>query len=151
MGQSLSQLYVHLTFSTKDRKPYIKEIWELKLYACFTTILKKYDCPIHIMNSVSDHIHILFRLPKDHSLTTIVEELKTKSARWIRSISKVNKDFDWQDGYGAFSVSHFNVDVVTRFIKNQKKHHDKLTYKEEVDEIMQQFGVEEYDSAYFWN
>jgi REP element-mobilizing transposase RayT len=151
MGQSLSQLYVHLTFSTKDRKPYIQEIWELKLYACFSTVLKKYDCPILIINSVSDHVHILFGLPKDHALSTLVNELKSESVKWIRSIGKINKDFDWQDGYGAFSVSHFQVDVVTRFIKNQKNHHDKLTYKEEVDEIMQQFGVEEYDSSYFWN
>ncbi len=151
MGQSLSQLYVHLTFSTKDRRPYIQEIWELKLYACFSTVFKKYDCPILVINSVSDHVHILFGLPKDYALNTIVNELKAESAKWIRSIGKIAKDFDWQDGYGAFSVSHIQVDVVTRFIKNQKKHHDKLTYKEEVDEIMQQFGVVDYDSSYFWN
>ncbi len=151
MGQSLSQLYVHLTFSTQDRKPYIEEIWELKLYACFSTVLKKYGCPVLIINSVSDHVHILFGLPKDHALKTIVEDLKAKSAEWIRGTAKINKEFDWQDGYGAFSVSHSQIDIVTKSIQNQKRHHDKLTYKEEVDEIMQQFGVEEYDSSYFWN
>ena len=89
----------------------------------------------------------------DNFLKLADEKLKAEEKKYEEStnISKENKDFDWQDSYGAFSVSHFNVDVVTRFIKNQKKHHDKLTYKEEVDEIMQQFGVEEYDSAYFWN
>ncbi|MDE5422611.1 IS200/IS605 family transposase [Ancylomarina sp. DW003] len=151
MGQSLSQLYVHLTFSTEDRKPYIKEIWELKLHACISGVLKKYNCQVHIINSVSDHIHILFGLSKDFALATIVNVIKDESARWIRSIGHENKDFAWQEGYGAFSVSHFQVDVVTRSIKNQKKHHDNMTYKEEVDEIMQQFGVVEYDSSYFWN
>ncbi|WP_372644450.1 IS200/IS605 family transposase [Ancylomarina sp.] len=151
MGQSLSQLCVHLTFSTKDRKPYIQEIWELKLYACFSEVLQKYNCPILTINSVSDHVHILFSLSRDHSLTSVINELKKKSVKWIRSIGKINKDFDWQDGYGAFSVSHFQVDVVTRFIQNQKNHHDDKTYKEEVDEIMEQFGVDEYDAAYFWN
>ena len=151
MGQSISQLYVHLTFSTKDSKPYIQEIWELKLYACLAEVLQKYNCPILTINSVSDHVHILFSLSKDYSLASVVNELKKKSAKWIRSIGKVNKNFEWQDGYGAFSVSHFQVDVVTRFIQNQKKHHDNKTYKEEVDEIMEQFGVIEYDASYFWN
>ncbi|MCZ4695326.1 IS200/IS605 family transposase [Ancylomarina euxinus] len=151
MGQSISQLYVHLTFSTKDSKPYIQEIWELKLYACLAEVLRKYNCPILTINSVSDHVHILFSLSKDHSLASVVNELKKKSVKWIRSIGKINRDFDWQDGYGAFSVSHFQIDVVTRFIQNQKNHHDNKTYKEEVDEIMEQFGVIEYDASYFWN
>lgn len=151
MGQSLSKLYVHLTFSTKDRRPDIKEIWELKLHACFSNIFKKYDCPILTINSVPDHVHILFCLSQNHALNTLVDELKKESVKWIRSMGEINKDFDWQDGYGAFSVSHFQVDVVTRFIQNQKKHHDKKTYKEEVDEIMEQFGVIEYDASYFWN
>jgi REP element-mobilizing transposase RayT len=151
MGQSLSQLYVHLTFSTKDSKPYIQGIWELKLYACFSEVLQKYNCSILTINSVTDHVHILFSLSKDHSLTSLVNELKKKSVKWIRSIGKINKDFDWQDGYGAFSVSHFQLDVVTRFIQNQKKHHDNKSYKEEVDEIMEQFVVIEYNASYFWN
>lgn len=151
MGQSLSQLYVHLTFSTINRKPLIQEVWEMKLHACFKSVLKRYDCPVLIINSVSDHVHILFGLSKDYTLTEIVTDLKTKSAKWAQTIGNIDKDFDWQDGYGAFSVSHFQIDVLTRFIENQKKHHDKLTYEEEVDEIMQQLGVVDYDSAYFWN
>ncbi|MGZ2370466.1 IS200/IS605 family transposase [Ancylomarina sp. YFZ004] len=151
MGQSISQLYVHLTFSTKDRKPYIQEIWELKLYACFSAVFQKYKCPILRINSVTDHVHILFCLSKDQALSSLVDELKEESTKWIKSIGNINKDFEWQDGYGAFSVSHFQVDVVTRFIQNQKKHHDNKTYKEEVDEIMEQFGVIEYDASYFWN
>ncbi|RXQ95624.1 transposase [Ancylomarina salipaludis] len=151
MGQSLSKLYVHLTFSTKDRKPDIKEIWELKLYSCISSVFKKYDSPVLTINSVADHVHILFALSKDHALATLVEAVKKESAEWIRSIGNINKDFDWQDGYGAFSVSHFQVDVVTRSIQNQKKHHHNKSYKEEVDEIMEQFGVIEYDASYFWN
>ena len=91
MGQSLSQLYVHLTFTTKDRRPYIQEIWEVKLYACFSTVFKKYACPILIINSVSDHVHILFGLPKDYALNTIVNELKKKSTKCIQSISKIKR------------------------------------------------------------
>jgi len=151
MGQSLSQLYVHLTFSTKDRNPDIKEIWELKLYTCINSVFKRFESPVLMINSVSDHVHILFALSKDYALSTLVDAVKKESAEWIRCIGHTNKDFDWQDGYGAFSVSHFQIDVVTRFIQNQKKHHHNKSYKEEVDEIMEQFGVIEYDESYFWN
>jgi len=151
MGQSLSQLYVHLTFSTKDRKPYIQEIWEFKLYACISNVFKKYNSQILTINSVSDHVHILFSLSKDCALSTLVNEIKNESARWIRSMGDTNKDFAWQEGYGAFSVSHSQVDLVTRSIQNQKKDHNNKSYKEEVDEIMEQLGIVEYDSVYFWN
>jgi len=151
MGQSLSQLYVHLTFSTKDRQPFIKEVWEEELHARIVDIFKKYDSPVIIINSVADHVHILFRLSKDQALSKLVEQVKKGSSEWLKSIDDDNIAFSWQNGYGAFSVSHFQVDVVTRSIQNQKHQHSHKTYKEEVDEIMKQFGVIEYDAAYFWN
>jgi len=151
MGQSLSQLYVHLTFSTKDRKPYIKELWEEELHAFMAGRFDRFDSPVIVINSVADHVHILFRLSKNHALSKVIEAVKEDSIEWLKSIDEDNADFLWQTGYGAFSVSHFQVDVVTRSIENQKLHHTDKTYKEEVDEIMKQFGVIEYDSAYFWN
>ena len=151
MGQSLSQLYIHLTFSTKDRKPCIKEAWEVQLHECIAGILNKYDCYALIMNTVADHVHVLFHLSKNHALSKIVDEVKTESANWLKSIDDDNKDFSWHTGYAAFSVSHFQVDVVARSIQNQKSHHGQQTYKEEIDEIMKKLGVIEYDAAYFWN
>jgi len=76
MGQSLSQLYVHLTFGTKYRKALIKPIWEKQLHAYLAGILKNYESPAIIINSVPDHIHILFRLSKNYALAKVVEEVK---------------------------------------------------------------------------
>jgi len=151
MGQSLSQIYVHLTFSTKDRQPLIDVAWEEELHACMADIFEKYDSHALIINSVVDHVHVLFRLSKNYSLSILVEEVKKGSSEWVKSIDDDYIDFSWQNGYGAFSVSHFQVDVVTRSIQNQKSQHSHKTYKEEVDEIMKQLGVLEYNSAYFWN
>jgi len=151
MGQSLSQHYIHLTFSTKDRKPYIKETWEVELHGCIARILNKYDCYALIINTVADHVHVLFHLSKDYALSKIVDEVKTGSTNWMKAIDDDNKDFSWHAGYAAFSVSHFQVDVVARSIQNQKNHHSQKTYQEEIDEIMKKLGVIEYDAAYYWN
>ena len=85
MGQSLSQLYVHLSFSTKHRKPAILPELKEKLHSYMAGTLKKYESPALIINSVPDHIHILFRLSKNHALSKIVEEIKKGSSKWMKS------------------------------------------------------------------
>lgn len=150
MGQSLSQLYVHLTFGTKDRYPFIKNEFESRLHSYISATLKKYESPSLITNSVTDHVHILFRLSKNYALAKVVEELKKQSSKWIKELSDGNTKFAWQSGYGAFSVSSSKVNTVIEYVKNQKQHHKKLSYQEEVEEFIKQYDVIEYDSKYFW-
>ncbi len=151
MGQSLSQMYVHLVFGTKFREGYLNPVIEKRVHAYMAGTLQYYESPALIINSVPDHVHILFRLSKNYALAKIVEEVKKESSKWIKTIEGGTKHFKWQIGYGAFSVSSSKIDVVKRYIKNQKEHHGYNTFQEEIEELVTQYDIIEYDSAYFWN
>jgi putative transposase len=153
MGQSLSQLYVHLTFGTKGRLPLITENSEseARLHAYMAGILKDMQSPALIINSVPDHAHILFRLSKNYALAKVVEEVKKSSSKWVKAELSDMKLFKWQIGYGAFSVSSSKVDVVKNYIANQKEHHKKVDFKKEVEEFVRQYDIIEYDEKYFWD
>ena len=151
MSQSLSKLYVHLTFGTKKRRPLIMSEWESDLHAYIAGILQQYESPALIINSVPDHIHIFFRLSKNYALAKVVEEVKKGSSKWVKGIENGNKKFYWQGGYGAFSVSGYAVDIVKAYIENQKEHHRKRSYFEEVEEFIKDYDIIEYDPEYFWD
>ena len=90
MGQSLSQLYIHLTYGTKNRFPFIKPECEERLHGYMAGILKHYESPAILINSVSDHVHILFRLSKNYALAKVVEEVKKQSSKWVKETEKRN-------------------------------------------------------------
>ncbi len=149
MGQSLSQLYVHLTFGTKGRQPFITENIEAKLHAYMAGIFKNKDSAALVINSVADHVHILFRLSKNHALAKVIEDVKKQSSKWMKE-QGIN-GFTWQIGYGAFSVSSSKLDIIKGYIANQKQHHQTKTYKDEVEEFSKEYDIIEYDEIYFWN
>jgi putative transposase len=150
MGQSLSQVYIHLTFGTKNRYPFIKQETEERLHAYLAGTLKNYESPSLAINSVPDHVHILFRLSKNYTLAKVVEEIKKQSSKWLKEIGAEYQKFSWQQGYGAFSVSSSKIDVVKKYINNQKEHHRLKTYLEEVETFFREYGATEYDPEYFW-
>ena len=149
MGQSLSQMYIHLTFSTKGRKAFINENIEAELHSYMASIFKSNESPALKINSVPDHTHILFRFSKNYALAKVVEDVKKNSSKWIKT--KGITAFSWQIGYGAFSVSSSKVDIVKKYIMNQKEHHKTKKYKEEIEGFMREYDVIEYDSKYFWD
>ncbi len=148
MGQSLSQMYVHLIFGTKNRHPFISDNIRPNLHAYMAGILKNKESPALRINSVADHIHILFRLSKNHSLAKVVEEVKKHSSKWMKT--EGIHGFTWQIGYGAFSVSSSNLELVKEYVLNQMEHHKVKTFKEEVEEFIKQSDVIEYNEEYFW-
>jgi putative transposase len=150
MGQSLSQLYVHLTFGTKYREPLINQADEERLHSYMAGILKNLESPALIINSVPDHVHILFRLSKNYALARVVEEVKKQSSKWIKGIGSGYFTFSWQTGYGAFSVSSRAVEIVRKYISNQKRHHKWKTFREEVEKLVIENAIIEYDPDYFW-
>lgn len=150
MGQSLSQMYIHLTFGTKGRYPFIKPAVRETLHAYLAGTLKQLDSPALIINSVSDHIHILFRLSKNYSLAKITEELKKQSSKWMKENKDGHPKFFWQSGYGAFSVSGSKIETVKQYIQNQEEHHKQRTYQEEVELFIAKYGIVHYDAHYFW-
>jgi REP element-mobilizing transposase RayT len=150
MGQSLAQLYVHLTFGTKFRYPYIHKEAEKMLHSYIAGTLKKYESPALNINSVPDHIHILFRLSKNYALARVVEEIKKQSSKWMKEIEHGHPKFSWQTGYGAFSVSSYGLSIVMNYIDGQKEHHKRLSYKEEIEEFIMKYEIIDYDAEYFW-
>jgi putative transposase len=151
MGQSLSQLYVHLTFATKFRQPLIRESIEDKLHAYMAGILKNMESPALIINSMPDHIHILFRLSKNFALVKVVEIVKKDSTKWIKTEWPDLSGFSWQIGYGAFSVSSYALETVINYIKGQKQHHHVQTYQNEIEDYVRKHDLNEYDERYFWD
>jgi len=149
MAQSLAKIYIHIIFHTKNNYPFIKQDVEQDLYAYIGGIIKNCEgIPLQI-NGTSDHIHILTCLPRTMALAKFIEEIKRSSSKWIKSFGNNYLKFSWQNGYGAFSVSSNNVEIVKKYILNQKEHHKKTTYREEYLLFLQEYNVD-YDEKYIW-
>src|SRR5262245_41750690 len=141
MPQSLAKLFVHLIYSTKNRERVMNDDIRDELHRYTAGILKEWDSPAVLINSVEDHIHILFSLSNNHALITIVEEVKKGSSKWLKTKASALANFHWQNGYGAFSVSQSNVEEVRKYIANQREHHQKRTFQEEFREFLRRSEV----------
>jgi putative transposase len=147
MPQSFVQIYVHMVFHTKNNLPLIREETDSELYSYMGGILKNCkSIPIKI-GGTADHIHILCTLPKTMALSDLMEEVKKSSSKWIKTKGDHYRSFYWQDGYGGFSVGKTSVDLVSDYVSNQKKHHCKVTVKEEYIKLLEENGVE-FDERY---
>ncbi|MEM9546957.1 MAG: IS200/IS605 family transposase [Bacteroidota bacterium] len=148
MAQSLAAIYIHCVFRTKHGDPHIHPRIEEKLHAYIAGILKKLGSPAIKINSMPDHIHLLFRNTKNRSLAEVIQLVKKDSSKWMKS--KGFDSFRWQNGYGAFSVSQSKVEIVKKYIQNQKPYHHKKGFMEEVELFMKEYEIEEYSKEYFW-
>ena len=124
MSQSLTKLYAHITFSTKDRYPYLTQnsIRE-EMHAYIGGVLKTLDSQPIIIGGGADHVHILSRMSKNHPVSKIIGEVKRVSSIWIKSKSPDLSRFHWQNGYGAFSIGRSEIITVEKYIRNQEEHH----------------------------
>ena len=149
MSQSLSQLYIHAIFHVKNNKCLIKPENDKELYAYIGGVLGiSRSIPIAI-NGTENHIHVLCMMSKNISLATLMEDIKGDSSRWIKSLGPHYRDFAWQGGYAGYSVSQSKVEVVKRYIENQKIHHQKQSLQEEYVQFLNENGVD-YDPDYLW-
>ena len=150
MSQSLAKILVHLTFSTKDRRPLLRDEHRGHLHAYIIGILKNLHSPSLETNSVEDHVHILFLLSKNHALAKVIGEVKASTSSWIKTQDPWYRDFYWQGGYAAFSVSESRVGNVRQYISNQREHHRKSSFQDELRALFQRHRVE-YDERYVWD
>jgi putative transposase len=141
MSQSFVQIYTHIVFHTKDNLRLIRDDIENELYSYLGGILKIYKSTPLQIGGTSDHIHILCTLPKTMAPADLVEEIKKSSSKWIKTKGGLYKNFYWQDGYGGFSVSNSGVETVKRYILNQKKHHEKVTFMDEYITLLEAYGI----------
>jgi putative transposase len=150
MPQSLSKVYTHITFSTKNREIIIDADIEKRLYEYLGGICKGLDCnPVQI-GGYRNHIHILCTLSRTITQAILLEKLKKESSKWIKTVGKKYINFYWQSGYGIFSVNPTEIDIVTNYIINQKEHHKTKTFQEEFLAFLNKYKIE-YDERYVWD
>ena len=150
MPQSLACLHIHLIFSTKNREHFLHERVRDSLHAYLATILRNLGCPALVINSVEDHVHILFDLARTVALSQAVEEVKRASSKWIKTQGAEFSDFAWQAGYGAFAVSESKVSAVRDYIADQQEHHRVHTFQEEYQTFLERHRIS-YDERYVWD
>ena len=150
MSQSLVKNLLHLVYSTKHRQPWISKDIRDNLYAYQSGIFEAWDSPALLIGGVEDHVHALFSLSKNHALKKVVEEVKKGSSKWMKQQAPRLKDFYWQNGYAAFSVSQSNVEEVKHYIANQEEHHRKMTFQEELRLFFQRHEIT-FDERYVWD
>jgi REP-associated tyrosine transposase len=150
MSQSLANIVVHLVFSTKGRRQLLRDDERGQLHAYIAGILKTHDSPLIEINSVRDHIHILFAQSKNHAPAKIVEQIKSGSSRWLKTVDSWYQDFAWQGGYGEFSVSPMHIEAVRDYIRNQPEHHLVEDFQTEYRRFCEKNG-RTLDERYAWD
>jgi REP element-mobilizing transposase RayT len=150
MPQSLVRNYLHITFSTKNRYPFINTRIEEELYTYLGGTCKKMECNPILVGGHKDHVHILCLLSQKIALMKLIEEIKSHSSKWIKTKGENWKNFYWQRGYGAFSVNPTEVDIVKRYIENQNKHHQIRTFQDEYIAFLKEYNID-FDERYVWD
>src|SRR5687767_11136174 len=148
MPQSLSNVLIHLVFSTKNRKPALTPEIREELFPYLVGVLNGMASKPLQIGGVTDHIHIIHRLPRTVTVAHVAEKIKTSTTKWIKS--KWDIDFAWQSGYAAFSVGSRELDQMISYVANQEVHHRKMSFQEEFRALLEEAGIE-YDERYVWD
>ena len=149
MANTYTSLTYHLIFSTKNREPWIVPDIEQRLWQVMGGIIRKHGMTALQIGGVEDHIHALVMAPPTIAPSQISQFLKGESSKWLHNEFPRLKQFSWQDGYGAFSVSKSNIPQVVAYIRTQREHHRRKTFQEEYLEFLQANRIE-YDERYLW-
>jgi putative transposase len=150
MGHTFSNLLVHTIFSTKDRLPTIRERFRPRLYEYMSGIARAEFGRALCIGGTPNHVHGLIVLATDVSVAEAVRKWKSLSSKWVHETFTDTRDFAWQSGYGAFSVSRSNVPKVAGYIERQDEHHKRVTFEEEFVAFLKRHGIE-YDPRHVWD
>ena len=149
MAQTLVNILVHVIFSTKERRHFIKAEIQPSLYAYMAGTLKNLDSPCLAIGGTSNHIHVLMALSKNAATSDVVGELKKSSSKWLKTQGLPYAHFAWQEGYAAFSIGQSQVAVSKRYIARQEEHHKTKSFEAELVEMLRKYEVT-YDERYLW-
>lgn len=132
MPQSYTNLLYHLIFSTKNRQPLLTPEYQTRLYDYIGGTIRKQGGIALAINGITDHVHLLVKLRPDKAVSDVLRDLKANASGWMHEIFPELRDFSWQNGYGAFTVSASHVERVRQYIANQEAHHQKLSFRDEL-------------------
>ena len=151
MSQALSGVYLHLVFSTKDRRRYFQDLQvRQRLHEYLGGISKELDCEPVRIGGVDDHVHLLCRFGRTVSQAEWVKELKRGSAVWVKAQYADFRDFSWQGGYASFSVSVSNLEKVAEYVAKQEEHHRKVSFQDEFRALLERYEIS-FDERYVWD
>jgi putative transposase len=149
MANTYTQLHIQLVFAVKYRAALIEKEWKSRLHQYITGIFQKNEHKMLQVNSMPDHIHIFIGMRPHQSISSLVQNVKTESSKWIKNNKLCKSSFAWQEGFGAFSYSKSHVDRVIRYIQNQEAHHKKEAFPDEYRRLLKAFDIE-YDEQYIF-
>ena len=150
MAGTFTQIYIQIIFAVKGRENLISKTWKDELYRYISGIITNKDQKSIIVNGMPDHVHILIGLKPSMPISVLVRDVKNNSSNFINKKGFVKGKFSWQEGFGAFSYSHSQLEQVYNYVMNQELHHHKRTFKEEYEDFLQKFAID-YNPQYLFN
>jgi putative transposase len=150
MAQSFSNILTHIIFSTKERQPLINSNINYRLYGYLLNLCQSLESPSLQIGGVEDHIHMLVNLSRKYSVSKFINEIKSNSSKWIKTVDINLHNFAWQSGYGAFSVGQLEYNKVIEYISKQKEHHKKITFQEEYLRFLKIYRIK-HDEKHLWD
>lgn len=147
MPHTYTNFLYHIVFSTKERLPLINKELKPRLYDYFGGTVRGLGGIQIEIGGISDHLHILLKLKPTIKFSDFMRELKSNTSKWANEIT--NGRFEWQDGYGAFTIGESQIENVRRYIQNQEKHHRRISFEEEFKELLRKSGID-FDEKFLW-
>ena len=136
MSHSLTKIWIHSIWSTKDWAPLLKEDFRKQVFNHLETGFSESECLVNAINGTNNHVHSIFLLNSNFALAKVIKNVKGESTHWINQQNFLNVKFAWQTGYAAFSVSESILPKVKEYVIKQEEHHEKLSFKEEFEKLI---------------
>lgn len=150
MPGSYSQIYIQYVFAVKGRENLLQKAWREEVFKYMAGIIKAKNQKPIIVNGVADHVHVFVGLKPSMNIADLVRDIKNNSSNFINEQKWIRGKFSWQEGYGAFSYAHSQIDDVYRYIANQETHHCKRSFRDEYLDFLQKFAID-YDKKYLFD
>ena len=150
MANTYTQIYFQVVFAVQNRDCIINNSWEDELQKYITGIIQNQGHKMLAINGTYNHIHLFLGMKPNHSVSKLIQEVKSNSSKWINEKRFIKSKFSWQEGFGAFSYSHSQLDDVIAYVMNQKEHHKKQSFRDEYLLFLKTFNVE-FEEKYLFN
>jgi len=149
MPNTYTQIHIQFVFAVQYRAALIGNDWKERLHQYITGIFRENNHKVLQINSMPDHIHIFIGMRPHQSISSLIQNVKTESSKWIKEQGFCSHNFSWQEGYGAFSYAKSQVPNVVKYIQNQEKHHQKESFLDEYRKFLKLFEVD-WDERYIF-
>ena len=150
MANTYTQIYFHIVFAVKGRNNIILSKWKVELYKYISGIISNKNQKLFTINGMPNHIHLLIGTKPNCNLSDLIRDIKSNSSKWINEKQFTNGKFEWQIGFGAFSIGQSQLPKIINYIKKQEEHHRTKTFKEEYINFLNAYDID-YKTEYIFN